>query len=198
MQSRSIETRARILKVSLRLFAEKGFVNTGVAQICATSRVSKGAFYHHFKSKQAIFLELMRDWLRGVNDQLESAMGTAGSVPRGLLAMASRMREVFQAADGRLEIFLEFWQQARRDKVVWKGLMAPYREYRDMLARIVRRGVREGSFRSVDALAAGQALETLAIGTLLQSVLDPGGAPWDRVITRSVQLLIDGLAARRK
>ena len=198
MQSRSIETRARILKVSLKLFAEKGFTNTGVAHICSASHVSKGAIYHHFKSKQAIFLELMRDWLHGVNAQLESAMGKAGSVPQGLLAMASRMREVFQAADGRLEIFLEFWQQARRDKVVWKGLMAPYREYRDMLAQIVRRGVREGSFRPVDAPAAGQALETLAVGTLLQSVLDPGGSQWDRVIRRSVRLLIDGLAAGRK
>ncbi len=76
--------------------------------------------------------------------------------------------------------------------------MAPYREYRDMLARIVRRGVREGSFRPVDSVAAGQALETLALGTLLQSVLDPGGAQWDRVIRQSVQLLMDGLRARRK
>lgn len=198
MQSRGIATRGRILRVSLRLFAQKGFNNTGVAQICSASRLSKGAFYHHFESKQAVFLELMRDWLRGVNGQLENVMGKAGSVPQGLLSMASRMREVFQAADGRLEIFLEFWQQARRDRVVWKGLMAPYREYRDMLAQIVRKGVREGSFRSVDATAAGQALETLAVGTLLQSVLDPGGAQWDRVIRRSVRLLIDGLAARRQ
>jgi len=198
VQSRGIATRGRILRVSLRLFAQKGFNNTGVAQICSASRLSKGAFYHHFESKQAVFLELMRDWLRGVNGQLENVMGKAGSVPQGLLSMASRMREVFQAADGRLEIFLEFWQQARRDRVVWKGLMAPYREYRDMLAQIVRKGVREGSFRSVDATAAGQALETLAVGTLLQSVLDPGGAQWDRVIRRSVRLLIDGLAARRQ
>jgi AcrR family transcriptional regulator len=198
MQGRSVETRKRILTASLRLFAARGFNATGVAEICSACGVSKGAFYHHFASKQTVFLELMRDWLQGVDVQLEDVMGRARSVPEGLLAMASQMKNVFQAADGRLEIFLEFWQQARRDKAVWKGLMAPYRRYRDLLAQIVSKGMREGSFRRVDPQVAGQALETLAVGTLLQGVLDPRGEQWERVISRSVRLLMDGLLARTK
>jgi AcrR family transcriptional regulator len=197
VQSRGVETRSRILRVSLKLFADKGYNATGVARICKGSHVSKGAFYHHFKSKQAVFLELMRGWLAGVDVQLDRVMGKAANVPEGLLAMASGMKNIFQAADGRLEIFLEFWQQARRDKAVWQGLIAPYRQYRDMLARIVGDGVREGSFRRVDSVAAGQALETLAVGTLLQGVLDPSGGRWDRVIRQSVRLLIDGLSAKK-
>lgn len=196
MQTRSLETRNRILLTSLRLFAEQGYAATGVARICRASHVSKGAFYHHFRSKQAVFLKLLNDWLAGVNDRLRGAMRGSASVPEGLLAMASEMRQVFQAADGRLEIFLEFWHQARRDKAVWKRLMAPYRQYRDMLAEIVKKGIREGSFRSVDPQAAGQALETLAVGTLLQGLLDPRGARWDSVIRSSVGLLIDGLVRR--
>ena len=194
MQKRSRETRDRILQSSLRLFAEKGYAATGVAEICEATGVSKGAFYHHFSTKQAAFLELLQGWLSGVNIQLSRAMRASASVPEGLLSMASQMRHVFSAADGRLEIFLEFWQQARRDPVVWKGLMAPYREYRDLLAGIVQKGIDEGSFKPVDPAAAGQALETLAIGTLLQGVLDPRGARWDRVIRSSVKLLMEGMA----
>ena len=197
MQARSIETKSRILRASLKLFAERGYAATGVARICRVARVSKGAFYHHFRSKQAVFLELMQDWLAGVQRRLASAMEGASSVPRGLLAMAAEMRRVFQAADGRLEIFLEFWQQARRNGAVRKAFIAPFRKYRDLLSRIVKKGVREGSFRRVNITAAGQALETLAVGTLLQSVLDPRGEQWDRIIKESVRLLIDGLAATR-
>ena len=194
MQKRSRETRGRILGSSLRLFAGQGYAATGVAEICAASGVSKGAFYHHFPSKQSIFLTLMQDWLVGVDRRLEHAMRASATVPEGLLAMASQMRHVFSAADGRLEIFLEFWQQARRDPAVWKGIMAPYRQYRDVLADIVRKGIAEGSFRRLDPVAAGQALETLAIGTLLQGVLDPRGARWDSVIRTSIQLLVEGMA----
>ena len=197
MQERSIETKNRILRASLKLFAEGGYNTTGVARICKISRVSKGAFYHHFSSKQAIFLELMQSWLAEVDRKLANAMERAGNVPQGLLAMAAEMRRVFRAADGRLEIFLEFWQQARRNTAVRKGITAPYRRYRDLLAQIVQRGVREGSFRSVDATAAGQALETLAVGTLLQGILDPRGGQWDKVIRQSVRLLIEGLAATK-
>lgn len=194
MQKRSRQTRDRILQSSLRLFAEKGYSATGVAEICESSSVSKGAFYHHFATKQSVFLELLQEWLSGVNIQLTRAMRGSSSVPEGLLAMASQMRHVFSAADGRLEIFLEFWQQARRDPVVWKVLMAPYRQYRDLLAGVVQKGIDEGSFKPVDPMAAGQALETLAIGTLLQGVLDPNGAQWDRVIRSSVGLLLQGMA----
>jgi AcrR family transcriptional regulator len=61
VQGRSVETRKRILTASLRLFAARGFNATGVAEICSACGVSKGAFYHHFASKQTVFLELMRD-----------------------------------------------------------------------------------------------------------------------------------------
>ncbi|HVO37580.1 MAG TPA: TetR/AcrR family transcriptional regulator [Spirochaetia bacterium] len=194
MQKRGKKTRERILGSSLRLFAGQGYAATGVAEICAASGVSKGAFYHHFPSKQSIFLTLMQNWLAGVDRRLERSMRASASVPEGLLAMASQMRHVFSAADGRLEIFLEFWQQARREPAVWKGLMAPYRQYRDILAAIVKKGIKEGSFRRIDPVAAGQALETLAIGTLLQGVLDPRGARWDNVIRTSIQLLVEGMA----
>jgi AcrR family transcriptional regulator len=149
VQERSIETKNRILR------AEGGYNATGVVRICRVSRVSKGAFYHHFPSKQPVFLELMKSWLAEVDSRLADAMERAGNVPQGLLAMAAEMRRVFRAADGRLEIFLEFWQQTRRNMAVRRGIIAPYRRYRDLLAQIVQRGVREGSFRSVDATAAG-------------------------------------------
>ena len=182
------------MQSALKLFAEKGFDATGVAEICKASEVSKGAFYHHFPTKQAIFLVLLEEWLKGVDVELGRAVEDAVNVPEGLLAMASEMREVFAAADGRLQIFLEFWQQARRDPQVWKEFIAPYRRYREFLTGIVQRGIDEGSFRPVDAQAVGHALVALAVGIVVQGVLDPGGAAWDRVARESVKLLIDGLA----
>lgn len=43
-----------VLETATRLFAESGFENTSVAQICAEAEVSKGLVYHHFSSKEAI------------------------------------------------------------------------------------------------------------------------------------------------
>jgi AcrR family transcriptional regulator len=62
-QQRGEETRSHILDVAGELFAERGYDATSVAGICARAGVTKGAFYHHFKSKQAVFLELRDRWL---------------------------------------------------------------------------------------------------------------------------------------
>jgi AcrR family transcriptional regulator len=197
MQTRSEETRARIVQSALKLFADKGYDATGVAEICLSSAVSKGAFYHHFPSKQSVFLELLKDWLQGLDQEMGKAMSASSNVPEGLLAMAAEMKGVFAAADGRLPLFLEFWQQARKDPAVWKELIAPYRRYRDFFAAIVQTGIDEGSLRHVDAQAAGQALVALAVGIVVQGVLDPGGAKWDLVMRDALQLLITGLSSGR-
>jgi AcrR family transcriptional regulator len=197
MQLRSEETRNRIVQSALKLFADKGYEATGVAEICETSDVSKGAFYHHFPSKQAIFLELLQEWLQGLDKELNRAIGNASNVPEGLLAMASEMHGVFSAADGRVHLFLEFWQQARRDPDVWKEFIAPYRRYQDFFARIVQKGIDEGSIRPLDPQVAGQTLVALAVGIVVQGVLEPAGAQWDRVTRDAVQLLITGMSTGR-
>jgi AcrR family transcriptional regulator len=197
MQPRSEETRNRIVQSALRLFADKGYEATGVAEICENSEVSKGAFYHHFPSKQAIFLELLQEWLMGLDKELNRAIGNATSVPEGLLAMASEMHGVFSAADGRLQLFLEFWQQARRDPDVWKEFIAPYRRYQDFFARIVQKGIDEGSLRPLDPQVAGQTIVALAVGIVVQGVLEPTAAQWDRVTRDALQLLITGMSTGR-
>jgi AcrR family transcriptional regulator len=194
MQVRSEETRARIVQSALKLFADKGYEMTGVAEVCTTAEVSKGAFYHHFPSKQAIFIELLQEWLRGLDAGLGRALSRSASVPESLMAMASEMKGVFDAADGRLQIFLEFWQQARRDHEVWKELMAPYRRYREYFALIIQKGIDEGSLPPQDPQAAAHALVALAVGIVIQDVLDPAGADWHRVLQDAVKLFISGLS----
>jgi AcrR family transcriptional regulator len=196
MQTRSEETRQRIVNGAMKLFSDKGYDATGVAEICEISDVSKGAFYHHFPSKQTIFLELLQEWLSGLDVEMTRTLELAADVPAALLIMAAEMKQVFSAADGRVQLFLEFWQQARRDPVVWKEFIAPYRRYREFFAKIIQKGIDEGSLRQIDPQAAGQALVALAVGIVVQGVLDPHGAAWDEVTRDAVELLIDGMATR--
>jgi AcrR family transcriptional regulator len=194
MQARSEETRARIVQAALKLFAANGYEATGVAEVCGAAEVSKGAFYHHFESKQAVFIELLQEWLLGLDKELGKAMTRSSSVPEGLMAMASEMRGVFAATDGRLPLFLEFWQQARRDPEVWRELIAPYRRYRDYFAAIIQKGIDEGSLPPQDPHAAAHTLVALAVGIVVQDALDPSGADWFRVTQDAIKLIISGLS----
>jgi len=48
----------KVIQVATTLFAENGFENTSIANICSEAKVSKGLVYHHFKSKEAILIEI--------------------------------------------------------------------------------------------------------------------------------------------
>lgn len=48
-----------ILETGMRLFLEKGYDQTSIQDIMAAAGLSKGAVYHHFKSKEQIFEAVM-------------------------------------------------------------------------------------------------------------------------------------------
>ena len=193
IQRRGEETRAHILKAAEEGFARRGYDATSVADICDLAGVSKGAFYHHFSSKQTLFLESLERWLVGMDALLESARVDANTVPDGLLQMASMVQPVFQEGKGRLPFFLEFWNQAAREPAVWRATIAPYRRYRDFFCKMIQAGIAEGTLRPGDPEATAQIIVSLAGGLVLQGVLDPGGADWGQVAHDGVRLLLNGL-----
>lgn len=191
MQARGEETRAHILEAALRRFASVGYSAASVDDICSGAGVSKGAFYHHFPSKQALFLELLNEWLDTIDAGFEVAR--KDSVPETLLAFTDMLPGVFAAADGRLPMFLEFWLQASRDETVWQATIAPYERYQRYFTTLVTQGQAEGSFRAeVDAPCAAKAIVGLAVGLLLQGLLT-AEADWQKTARVSMEVLLNGL-----
>lgn len=58
-QERGRATRRDIIDVARRLFSEHGFSSTGIADIHAATGLTKGAFYHHFRSKEDLALAVV-------------------------------------------------------------------------------------------------------------------------------------------
>ena len=156
MQQRSEETHSRLLQSALACFAEQGYDATGVAEICLRAGVSKGAFYHHFPSKQAVFVALLDDWLGRLDAQMAVQRRSVSSADEGLRVMAAMFQQVFQDASGKLPMFLEFWSKAARDPIIWQATMAPFRRYEQLFSGLVETGIAEGSFRPIDAPTAAR------------------------------------------
>jgi hypothetical protein len=116
------------------------------------------------------------------------------SVPETLVTMTDRLPGVFAAAENRLPMFLEFWLQASRDETVWKAIIAPYRHYQEHFSKLVQAGMDEGSLKPVEPQVAAQVIVSLAVGLVLQGVLDPHGADWEKAARESMQILMNGLA----
>ena len=193
MQERSLETRAHLLASAEKLFSQSGYDATGVAQICSAAKVSKGAFYHHFPTKHALFMALLEAWLSNLDQQMHFLENRSDNVPQTLIRMAGMLKFVFQSAGGRLPMFLEFWARASRDQEVWNTTIAPYRRYHQIFTSIVQRGVDEGSLAPTQPQNTAWVILALATGILMQGLLDPDATAWDEVGRHGMQVLMDGL-----
>ena len=193
MQERSQETREHLLASAEKCFSQSGYDATGVAEICIDAQVSKGAFYHHFPSKHAVFMALLENWLKQLDQQLFSLTDTQESVPDSLTRMGGMLGFVFQSASGHLPMFLEFWSQASRDKEVWKATIAPYRRYQQQFAQLVQRGIDEGTLKTANPQSTAWVIMALVIGVILQGLLDPQAANWDEVGQHGLQVIMEGL-----
>jgi AcrR family transcriptional regulator len=191
-QQRAEETRARILDAAEESFSRSGYDPTSVDDICARAGVTKGAFYHHFPSKQAVFIELLNRWLTGLDAELSRVRAKASSVPEALMQMAATAQMAIQAQRERLPMFLEFWTKAAHDPAVWEATIAPYRRYQDFFAEMIEAGIAEGTLRPIDSRAAAQALLSLAVGLVVQGMLDSQGN-WGQVMQESIEIFLKGL-----
>lgn len=101
-QTRSRDTRRKLIRAALQLWGERGFERaveeTTVEEIAAAAGVSKGTFYFHFAHKEDILLEMPWATAELVAEEAERAM-RRGEPTAELLAalMASLARRVAKA-----------------------------------------------------------------------------------------------------
>jgi AcrR family transcriptional regulator len=191
MRQRSEETRIKIMDSAVKLFSTRGFSAASVDDICEEAGISKGAFYHHFESKQALFLALLDGWLQAIDSAIEASKDK--TAPETFMQMTEAFPYFFGTAGEGLPMFLEFWLQASRDKTIWEASIAPYRRYHKYFTSLIRKGVDEGSFIDVDPELTSRMIVSTAMGLLLQSLLDPKGAKWEKVARDSTNLLVNNL-----
>src|SRR5256885_5193243 len=98
-------TRAALLETATAVFAERGFARTSLDDIAVATQVPRGAVYHHFESKQAVF--------EAVFDALEQDMITR------VAAADAGQTDAWQAGMTALDAFLDLCCEDRYGRLCW-------------------------------------------------------------------------------
>lgn len=135
---RKRETHGKLLEAARHAFIQYGYERASVNQIIELAGSSKGAFYHHFDSKEAVFLELMDRRLQDQRDQLRQAV-FAGGVTRleDLLALSVETGfNVYRNQDWA-PLYMEFWAYATRNHALRERMAEMYHRWRSYLADLI-------------------------------------------------------------
>jgi TetR/AcrR family transcriptional repressor of nem operon len=67
------DARAKLLEAALAVIRGKGYAATTVDELCAAAGVTKGAFFHHFKSKDALGVAAADHWSETTGEMFAAA-----------------------------------------------------------------------------------------------------------------------------
>jgi hypothetical protein len=134
---------------------------------------------------------LLDGWLQTIDSAIEASKDK--TVPETFAQMTKAFPYIFETAGEGLPMFLEFWLQASRDEKIWQASITPYRRYHKHFTALIKKGVDEGSFVEVDPELTSRMIMSTAMGLLLQSLLDPKGAKWEKVARDSTNMLVNSL-----
>ena len=88
-RERTEATRLALIEAARRLFVEKGYAETATPDIVAEAGVTRGALYHHFEDKKALFRATLEREGQAVAEEIDKVSLPAGSPREALLLGAS-------------------------------------------------------------------------------------------------------------
>ena len=189
--ARGKRSREKLLRAAERVFGDKGFEDTSIAEICRTAGCALGSFYVYFTDKRAAFVELV-DSL-GARLRFTLTRAVVGQKDRLAIERAG-LRAFFQflAKHKRLYRIIRQAEFVDHDS---------YRRYYELLEQGyvagLKRAMARGEIRKLDPIVTTHCL--LGIGDFL-------GMRWalwesadearlDEVVDSAMQLISHGLVA---
>jgi AcrR family transcriptional regulator len=117
-------TRAALVKVARKLFAEKGYAGVGTEDLARAAKLTRGAVYHHYQGKQALFEAVVRELMEQIHDEMREAARGAKDVWKGLRRGVSTFLASSERAEFQRIVFVDApsvlgWQR-------WRALDAEY------------------------------------------------------------------------
>lgn len=133
-----------LIMIAEKLFVEKGYEETSVDDILKVSGLSKGGFYHYFKSKDEVLTESINNIIDKLLEQLEPIVDDKNLNALQKLKLFLKMKSEFQNSNREYAKYLSML--IKSDFTLFKYYVTVAHKYVVPLGRIIEQGVNEGTF----------------------------------------------------
>lgn len=189
LQARAEATRRKIIETAIELFSELGYGETGLADVLQRAGVSKGAFYYHFDSKEAVAKSIIDEFdsraALSVQENFDPELPTLDGLIRSTFAVQALMHRDATVQVGQM-LSQALNQVSSAGSKVYSGWTERFVEMVDAVAK--SGGIRPG----IDLLDVAEAIWAGTLGSHLVSAAR-GDDPYIR-LARSWRILVLSIA----
>ena len=191
------EKRARrqaILSVSEKLFAQKSFFRTTMAEIGKASEFGMATLYKFFPSKEEIYFTLINEKAEQLLSLIEKGISRLDSSLDKVKAFVSMVSDFFEENRGFLTIFIsgrsDFQWMVKED--LGLRINQLYDRYLMMLQHIIEEGIRRKEIKPIDPEVIAHGLAGMINSIIFQWILNPGKRSLKSKIQNLLTMIFEG------
>ncbi len=176
------DKRDRIIEAAARVFAQKGYAGSSVADIAVKAEIGKGTIYAYFDSKEDLFFAVF-EWfiLQTGTEAKVSVSHLGGSATQRLEVLSDSIMGMWDEIQDVFTLTIEFWAASSSSQIrdrFKEAFRRLYNEFRGLVVALIRDGIERGEFRSdVDSASIAAALvgtwDALFIQAWFEKKFDP-------------------------
>ncbi|WP_461210420.1 TetR/AcrR family transcriptional regulator [Desulfocurvus sp. DL9XJH121] len=140
-QEKSRQTMEEIMASAVRLFGERGYVQTSITDITRDAGYAKGSFYRHWTSKDDLFLKILERKFAAYREVRDRRIREAENLEQAMNVIWDFLETILDDLDWSI-VFLEFTVHAARDPEIRQRLnQGVYRLSNEIFAGLVEKHV---------------------------------------------------------
>ena len=191
------EVRERLLSGATALFASKGYAATTVREIVERAGVTKPVLYYYFRSKEGIYLDLMREPFGKFAALVEEAVLEAGSANDRLFRLCLHAYDIFvENIDAARVMYSIYYGPPQGAPFV--DFDAYHRRFQEAVLQVLREGIRDGEFRRVNPPDAMWAVIGALNVAMEVELCHPQRSLGRDGVRRVLELVLEGIVMNRK
>ena len=198
LKDRKHNKKSLIIEAAAKVFADRGYNGTLIADIAAEAGIGKGTIYEYFPSKVDLFFAVFKWFVRMTETEAKVSVSVlGGSASERLMALNDALLRSWLEMLDMYSLVMEFWSASASSSMRQRFKQAfkeGYRDFRQIVAALIRDGIDAGEFQpEVDAESVAAALVGAWDALLLQAWFDEDFDPLT-TSRRFMAVVIGGLA----
>lgn len=194
----SQETANRILHHAMKIFLEKGYHGTSIDDITRAARLTKGALYWHFRSKEDLLKTIIKEYEGRFLDGMIQAVNQAQGSFLNKIEKYFRYNAAF--AYYNRELCVSFDTLAAELVGAHHGVETEfrkiYKKYQKFLSNLIVQGKKEKVFKKeIDENLAALVIIAFHVGILLQWSMNKDEIDGEAYVNTFKKILLQGLMA---
>jgi AcrR family transcriptional regulator len=188
--------RGQIVSAARKIVAEDGLEALTIGELESRLSFTRGVITYHFENKEDIVHAVLESAISEIDTNTRAQL-RPGLLPEERLSVVLKSYVhgfVSHTEAGR--ILLAFWGRIPSDRRAKKANASLYTAYRRGAARMLKAGMDDGDFVTVDTEAVSALLVGIVIGVSTQEYFEKGAIDVDKTVDEAVRAIVARLVRK--